>query len=530
MMGSANRTLLSIWTMLLLSIVAIGALAILWTRQLDRSARQRQSEVLADQLAPYNRDIARTLAQYELEFEREIPSVDLETQAGVAELKRNPLVQTLVIVNAEKQLIQPKLEMLTLVERSLVLDALAVVNDHTVARADAQTVFKPQQGWTAWYHQRGLVLGYLWQQDNGSKAMIVLPRARWIADLIAALPDQNSGNLDARAGKALKQLIDVEGNVVYQWGVQLAGTLSQPDAEVPVADPLDGWRLRLFADEQTRRELSAVPNRLATLLGVAGLSAALLLLGLFATVNLRRELRLASQRVSFVNQVSHELRTPLTNIRMYADLLADQLQAAGDERDLDQTDAASPLSRLDVIRSESERLTRLIGNVLTMAREGKEQPALHLSKTNVDEVVDTVLATFDPQLASKQMVVDRQRGSNTEILVDRDAFEQILVNLLSNAEKYATSGEYLRVATCQQNGMVEIRIQDRGPGIAAKLRERVFEPFVRGSDRLEDPAGTGIGLSIARQLARRLGGDCILEPSPSGACFCVRIPQRVPQD
>ncbi len=88
-------------------------------------------------------------------------------------------------------------------------------------------------------------------------------------------------------------------------------------------------------------------------------------------------------------------------------------------------------------------------------------------------------------------------------MIDRSVVEQVLVNLIGNAEKYAASGKYLCVETKGDDRYFEILVSDRGPGIPTRMREQVFKPFVRMTDRLEDPAGTGIGLTIARELARR---------------------------
>ena len=104
-------------------------------------------------------------------------------------------------------------------------------------------------------------------------------------------------------------------------------------------------------------------------------------------------------------------------------------------------------------------------------------------------------------------------------MLDRGTVEQILVNLIGNAEKYATSGKYLCIETAATDSGVAFTIIDHGPGIPMRMREQIFKPFVRMTDRLEDPAGTGIGLTIARELAQRHGGDCVLLTTDVGASF-----------
>ena len=171
---------------------------------------------------------------------------------------------------------------------------------------------------------------------------------------------------------------------------------------------------------------------------------------------------------------------------------------------------------MGVIQHETTRLGRLIENVLTFARSGKPRPMRQVIVGNIDALIESVLATFQPQLAECHMTVERKYGSIPPLSLDREAFEQILVNLISNAIKYAAAGRLIRIETAYTSDQLRLQVADNGPGIAPRLRRRVFEPFIRGSNRLEDPAGTGIGLSIARQLARQHGGDCQLLPSPQG--------------
>ncbi len=369
--------------------------------------------------------------------------------------------------------------------------------------------------WTTWYHGRGLVLAYWTKSLHQTVTMVILPRGRWLSDVVAALPDNSESVADS-----LLQLIDVEGTVVSQWGnMELVGS-QVIDAEMPVDDPLDGWRLRMILTPEARSAALGLDSRWWRACVAASFSLGLILLGAIVTVNINRQLRLARQQVSFVNQVSHELRTPLTNIRMYTDLAVHGLEAHRDQGLDDELD------RLAVIQQETMRLGRLIENVLAFARSGKERPLRANRVENPESLIDGVLATFAPQLAECQMSVERRTGTVQPLSIDREAVEQILINLISNAIKYASSGKLLRIETSYTTDRWTIRVTDQGPGIPKRLRRRVFEPFVRGSNRLEDPAGTGIGLSIARQLARQHGGDCRLLTTPTGCTFEVGIAGR----
>jgi signal transduction histidine kinase len=220
------------------------------------------------------------------------------------------------------------------------------------------------------------------------------------------------------------------------------------------------------------------------------------------------------QRVSFVNRVSHELKTPLTNIRMYAELLDENLSEA-------DTDARK---QTEIIVSESRRLSRLIGNVLAFASQQKGRLTVRRSDAVPDDVIRSVVDMFEPTLESNGITVRFEPGASDRVGLDRDALGQILGNLLSNVNKYAASGKLVIVKSIQKNGMTEILVSDRGPGVPRDKAESIFAPFMRLSDRLIDGVtGTGIGLTIARELARLHGGDVVLVESDVGATFKVTL-------
>ena len=218
-----------------------------------------------------------------------------------------------------------------------------------------------------------------------------------------------------------------------------------------------------------------------------------------------------------MNQVSHELKTPLTNIRMYADLMEFDVQ------ELESGDAEKLQSRLNVIVSESQRLSRLIGNVLTFARQQRSKSTPHTRPDQVDRVVRSVLERLQPEMDDRKIKVTFDGKAGATVELDDDAVEQILLNLFSNVAKYAASGKTLRAETRQEGARTTIEVADDGPGIPAHEREKIFQPFYRLSDKIEGVAGTGIGLTIARELARVHGGDLKLLKSTSGCRFQVEL-------
>ena len=554
-----NRSLIALWVALAAAILTIAVFAQFWIAQRDRSTQVRVRELLMAQLAPVGQSVKRVTDEYSLELERQIAAMDLSSPNACVELKRNPLIRTLVVLDRQDDLLYyPRdLRNASSEERALVEEALQLLRDRfpkmpTSPRASelrqqmAMQQVVPQfaqndaanrkllktdanlenktiadsSNWITWYHRRGLMIGYIWQQETRWQAIAVLPRSRWMADIVSELSDTALDQVSSSSSaNALRQLVDVEGKVVHQWSSlpqsQWPALMqAEPDAEIATSPPLEGWRLREFASDSYRESLAGDDLRIPIWLAVAATSASLILTGLLVTLNINRQVRLAEQRVSFVNQVSHELRTPLTNICMYADLVAQSF----DREDEASAEELQQQERLTVIRSESRRLTRLVNNVLEFARPAPTK-SLQRSPEELDAIIAETLATFEPKLEELGFTVDRKFNCPGKRMLDRGAVEQILVNLIGNAEKYAASGKYLRIETAATDGVVSFTITDHGPGIPTRMREQIFKPFVRMNDRLEDPAGTGIGLTIARELSRRHGGDCALLTTDPGASF-----------
>jgi signal transduction histidine kinase len=238
-------------------------------------------------------------------------------------------------------------------------------------------------------------------------------------------------------------------------------------------------------------------------------------------------MRVAEQRVSFVNHVSHELKTPLTNIRMYADLLAETLT----DDDGDPLDPRDPRARhLGVIVRESDRLSRLIRNVLNFARSQEDRLVLAPRTGRLGDAVRATVEAHAESLRAQGFEVDLALDGDGLRSFDPDAVEQVLTNLISNVEKYARSGHYLSISLdFQESDRARVRVRDRGPGVPREHRERIFEPFWRASDRTSDGvAGTGIGLDIARRLARLHGGDLRLLPAPADGGSLFEFTLRAP--
>ncbi len=360
-----------------------------------------------------------------------------------------------------------------------------------------------RDGWHIWYWGGGLNLLFWRRLDDGRLVAAELDRVALLADVVAALP-----STQGEAGTERTRLLDSAGRTVYQWGEGAVPPTAQPSHTRALPSPLSAWHLARYGDPPP-----TAAGGLGLWLGLG--AAALALIGLAAWFwrASSHELRLARARVTFVNQVSHELKTPLTNIRMYAELLQDELPE-DDER---------AQRYVAVVAAESQRLSRLIGNILTFARQARETLVLRPVPARLDDVVGDTLAGFGPALAAAGVAVQRVADAPGRVLLDPDLVGQILGNLLSNVEKYA-AGAPVRIATARDGERLRVTVHDGGPGVAAAHRDAVFQPFFRPSNALTDRAqGTGIGLGLARDLARLHGGDLVLLPSETGAHFEITL-------
>jgi len=374
------------------------------------------------------------------------------------------------------------------------------------------------RGWFTWFWGYGLHI-ILWQrQPNGSIIGADLDSSRLLADVINILPEESYSTENYLKGRIV--LCDAADKNIYQWG-----RFEPPDGTAPISQiqlkfPLSSWRLKYYLPPEFILSFQGATPFFAVTVGIVTAALALVALAVYFFRENTRQIRLAQQRVTFVNQVSHELKTPLTNIRMFAELMQDTIA----------DDQAKAVSYLGVIIDESCRLTRLIANVLTFGKSQKDKLNLRFSPAVVDNVINLVLANFKASFEKRHITADFAAAAPDLVEADPDAIAQILGNLLSNVEKYAALGRYVKITSRRLGSVTTITVTDKGPGIPSNMREKIFRPFNRISNKLTDGvSGTGIGLNIARQLARLHGGDIVLLPADSGAVFEITLKTQTPQ-
>ncbi|MHC5024111.1 MAG: sensor histidine kinase [Planctomycetota bacterium] len=238
-----------------------------------------------------------------------------------------------------------------------------------------------------------------------------------------------------------------------------------------------------------------------------------------AAVTLRATVAYGEKRSRFAASVTHELRTPLTTFRMYSEMLASGMV----------TDDAQRQSYLQTLHDESERLSRLVENVISYARLEDGRRSARTRELTTDQLLDEVLPPIERRADESDMTlaVDSSRAGADPVHVDADAIAQILFNLVDNACKYARNGHGASLALdVERVGRVlRFAVRDDGPGIAPGQARSIFAPFERGREADGDEPGLGLGLALARGLARDLGGDLEHVPNATGgACFVLTVP------
>jgi signal transduction histidine kinase len=347
-----------------------------------------------------------------------------------------------------------------------------------------------------------------WWRGNGRSAAVL------IVD-----PGAAAAVVEGELHSAAPDLTDVPGFLSWndpsgkEWLTSGASAAApRPDEILRHVSRFGDWTLQRHYPVQV-----VTHYRMPVLAGSFAIAALLLGGGIAIASWQRKAIRIAEERVSFVNQVSHELRTPLTNLLLNTDLALDSLPV----------EDGKIRRRLGLIREETSRLSRIVDNVLAFARMEKGTAESHEVSCNPDEVLGGIEESFAPLFERKSIVCDYGDYLRGETGIDRDALWQILSNLLSNVEKYAGEGARATVRFPEDGRNFIVEVEDDGPGIPADARKRVFLPFERVGSRVNEGAsGTGLGLAISRELAERMGGRLELVPSHRGAKFRLVIPCR----
>ncbi|MGH7308089.1 MAG: sensor histidine kinase [Candidatus Rokuibacteriota bacterium] len=286
---------------------------------------------------------------------------------------------------------------------------------------------------------------------------------------------------------------------------------------VPFREGFPHWRIALYQpDGPSPRQ--AVRRQVAIFMAAFGVLVVVVVAGSIATYRLvRRETEMARLKADFVANVSHDLKTPLSVIRMFGETL--EMGRLPDE--------AGRREYYRVITRESERLTRLIDNVLDFSRIESGRRIYNRVPTAVEPLIRDTLEAFNYPLAQQGFKVDvRVAPDLPEVPLDAEAVEQALANLVDNAVKYSAERKSLAVEARIAEGQLALSVADEGIGIRREEQARIFDKFYRvGRSETQSRRGSGVGLALVRHLAEAHGGRVTVESRPGeGSRFTLWFP------
>ncbi len=336
----------------------------------------------------------------------------------------------------------------------------------------------------------------------------------WLVSLATELAGARSAVIAVRADSILAALpANVRGSNSTAGVKFITGSESRGES---LGENFPGLRVDLGNGEATQSRRWN-PQRwfyfLALLLVLSVTSFGAYLLWL----DVRRESRLAEMRSQFVSSVSHELKTPLTAIRMFAETL--RMGRSPDQH--------TQAEYLDTIINESERLTRLLNNVLDFSQIEQGKKTYHLVPTSLVEVVHTAARALEYPLAQQGFDLRLDIKDNLPVVnADGDALQQAILNLLTNAMKYSGASREIDLRLQRQNGQAVIQVTDYGVGIAREEQTAIFENFYRVlTPESKLIPGTGLGLTLVAHVAKAHGGSVEVQSAPGeGSTFSIYLP------
>lgn len=318
----------------------------------------------------------------------------------------------------------------------------------------------------------------------------------------------------AAEGKGALAILDGSGRAVF---TSQPLDRAAPVLTVPFGEALPAWRVALYQPaglsprDMVRRQTMIFMSAFALLLMVIAA-------GLVATYRLvRRESEIARLKSDFVANVSHDLKTPLALIRMFAETL--EMDRVPDER--------RRREYYGVLTRESERLSRLIDNVLDFSRIESGRQRYQIAPGPIEPIVHEVVESFRHPLQQQGFTVDvAVEPDLPDVPLDPDAMKQALANLVENAMKYSADRRHIRVAARREGAGVVVEVADEGIGIPVPERERIFEKFYRiGQSETQGRRGSGVGLALVKHIVEAHRGRVTVDGRPGeGSRFTLHLP------
>jgi len=549
-----RRSIIIFWLLLLLPTLVVGAAAFKLLRNEQRRINQEVRLSAQDRAHDIGDSVQLTVEAVEdglTEALKRIPTGKLEETLSAWE-ERNPLVRNSFIWNQKVGLQKPKpVSFATSEERRFILRYSSLISGRipwkTSGAEEEQTDLVQSQGrrqkktgrqklvemtrqtareyqsskgasresagWIPWFEANNLyILGWVMKEPGGIVYGVELEVMTLLSRLITDFP-----LTEAVPEGTAYAIIDGNGKVLHQAGKAGVKTGNRPDITVSLAPSLPHWQVVVYFIDRNMMTRSGRGFIVLSGILLAIFIVAIVLGGSLLMWQAHNNLKDAKQKTSFVSSVSHELKTPLTSIRMYAELLSTERIK----------DPEKKKQYLKVIVTESQRLTRLVNNVLDFSRLEQGRKKYHLEKLDMAVFLYETIKAHSLRIHKAGLVLKENIPDESIVVeTDRDAVEQVLLNLLDNAIKYASEGKELSITLKVYKKYCEVQLADRGTGVPSAHRDSIFKKFHRVDDSLTaGKPGSGLGLSISRRLLRDLGGDLQYRlREGGGSCFIVLIP------
>jgi signal transduction histidine kinase len=329
-------------------------------------------------------------------------------------------------------------------------------------------------------------------------------------DLYALLPEALTDGEDDAELVGLR-IFDARGTTLLRAGPPAGGALA---ATAELGARFEGLHVEAAIPPAAAGRLVVGGLPYSRLPWIGGLLVVTVMLVGIGVTLLRREQELVALREQFVAGASHELRTPLAQIRMFAETLRLRRVRSGEEE----------RRALEIIDRESRRLAFLVENLLQFSGGAQRPQRFAPQPTDLGRLTADVVEGFTPLAAARGCRIELRATSGAEAAVDRDMFQQVILNLLDNALKYGPHGQVVAVEVAAREATVAVSVTDEGPGVGAADRPRVWERFWRGA-AAGGITGTGIGLTLVKELVELHGGQVRVESGAGGgARFVVELP------
>ncbi|MDR2188744.1 MAG: sensor histidine kinase [Azonexus sp.] len=399
---------------------------------------------------------------------------------------------------------------------SLLANIAAYLVVSLLTRPDAVAASQAERFVDIFRHSRVDADTRLWRGKTSSAALVGLLE-RFLG--AARANQQLAAHAQAR-GLADWRELPADAAFVHFAEAELAGAIGSASARVMVAsvaqeDDLGLEEVLDILDEATQvraysRELEMKQQALEA-----------------ATAELRsandRLRELDKMKDDFISTVTHELRTPLTSIRALSEMLHED----------PEIEAADRTRFLSIIVNEAERLTRLINQILDMAKLESGRAEWATSEFDFGQLAREAMDSLYQLFREKNVALDYDVPEHGPlVLADRDRLMQVMINLLSNAVKFVAGDDgRVVVKVSAADGLARMAVTDNGPGLTAEECSVVFEKFRQGGNTMTDkPQGTGLGLPISRQIVEYFGGNLGVESQPGqGASFFFTVPLLAPE-